>query len=103
MKKLIPLALALLLTACASSGHKFTIQQANQIQNGMTREQVVKIMGGKPNSITNQGKTFIWSYAKVNGFTGGHRSRAVKIDFDENNMSYGIPPGGVYGDTEKFQ
>ncbi|MEJ5128202.1 outer membrane protein assembly factor BamE [Comamonas sp. MYb21] len=103
MKKLLTLILALALFGCASSGHKFSIKQANEIQNGMTREQVVQIMGGKPNSITNQGKTFIWSYAKVNGFTGGHRSRAVKIDFDENNLSYGIPQGGVYGDTEKFQ
>ena len=60
-------------------------------------------MGGKPNSITDQGKTFIWTYAKVNGLTGSTQSRSVKISFDKDNLAYGIPEGGVYGDTEKFQ
>lgn len=91
------------LAACATSGHKFTAETANSVKNGMTRDQVVKIMGGKPNSISDQGKTFVWSYAKVNGLTGSYKSRAVTFKFDDEGKTYGIPEGGAFGDIAKYQ
>lgn len=90
------------LTACASHGHNFSIDQANRVTNGMTREEVIRIMGGKPNSVANGGKTFIWSFAKAN-FIGGTESRAVKFTFDDDGKAVGIPAGGVYGDAKKYQ
>jgi hypothetical protein len=67
----------------------------------MTREEVIAIMGTHPSQITEQGKTFVWSYAEV-GFFGNWKSRAVKFSFDNNWKTYGVPEGGVYGDTQKY-
>ncbi|WP_454735396.1 outer membrane protein assembly factor BamE domain-containing protein [Cupriavidus necator] len=103
MRKVVLAAtVSVILAGCAASGTNFTVQDANKIQNGMTRDQIIQVMGSKPTSIANGGKRFIWSYAKV-GFMGGTESRAVRFDFDENGKAYGIPEGGVYGDTAKFQ
>ena len=99
---LLAILFTLSMVSCVSAGHKFTIQQANKITNGMTREEVIAIMGSKPNTVTDATKTFIWSYANVN-FIGTMKSRTVKISFDENGKSYGIPKEGVFGNTEKYQ
>ena len=103
MKTNVAACAAVLLAACASSGAKFSINQANQVKNGMTREEVIRAMGSKPYSITNQGKTFVWSYAKANGLTGSNESRAVKFSFDDDGKAYGIPDGGAYGDIDKYR
>lgn len=95
-------AIIFCLAACASSGKKFSIDDADKVQNGMTREQVIKIMGTTPYSISDQGKTFVWSWASV-GVLGGTKSRAVTFRFDEEGKTYGIPAGGVYGDIKKYQ
>lgn len=92
---------AVLIAGCASAGQKFSIESANTVTNGMTREQVIEVMGSKPSTVTNQGKVFVWSYAKV-GILGGTSSRAVKFQFDDDGKTFGIPPGGVYGDTSKY-
>lgn len=103
MKKiLISVVTALLIVGCASSGKDFSPQVANTIRNGMTREEVVAKFGSNPSSIRDQGQTFIWSFAKV-GFMGGTESRAVRFSFDENGKTYGIPAGGVFGDSLKFK
>lgn len=56
-KMAILLVLSLALAAC-SSGKHFTINDANKVTNGMTREEVIEIMGTTPYQITGQGKTF---------------------------------------------
>jgi outer membrane protein assembly factor BamE (lipoprotein component of BamABCDE complex) len=102
MKKIILVFICIMFViGCASSGQYFTIDNANQIKNGMTREEVIAIMGTNPYQITDQGKTFVWSYAQV-GATGRMESRAVKFNFDENGKTYGVPAGGAYGDTQKY-
>lgn len=102
MKKIILVFICIIFViGCASAGQYFTIDSANQIKNGMTREEVIAIMGTNPYQITDQGKTLIWSYAK-SGFSGATESRAVKFSFDKNGKTYGVPDGGVYGDTQKY-
>ncbi|MBH0029124.1 hypothetical protein I6F53_19405 [Pseudoalteromonas sp. SWN29] len=104
MRKLTITIFFLLIVGCsASSGTNFTIGQANLVENGMTREQVIQIMGGNPYSIQDQGKTFVWSFAKFNGFTGANESRAARFNFDEEGLTYAVPEGGVYGDISKYQ
>jgi len=98
---LIVLALAAFLTACASAGKHFTIDQANKVTNGMTREEVIAIMGCNPSEVKDQTKTFIWSYAKVGLFNSD--SRAVKFSFDEDGKTYGVPEGGAFGNAQKYQ
>ena len=101
MKKILCLLFVLVLAGCASAGQYFTINDANRVTNGMTREEVIAIMGTNPYQITDQGKTFVWSYAKV-GFTGATDSRAVKFRFDENGKTHGVPASGIFGDTKKY-
>lgn len=101
MKQIVLMAAVLLLVGCASSGKYFTINDANKVTNGMTREEVIAIMGTNPYQITDRGKTFIWSYAEV-GFSGSTDSRAVRFNFDKNGKTYGVPVGGVYGDSQKY-
>lgn len=67
----------------------------------MTREEVITIMGTNPYQILNQGKVFVWSYSKTGLFNSD--SRAVKFSFDENGKTYGVPEGGVFGNTRKYQ
>lgn len=103
MKRYLALLVVLFLVACASSGQKFSIAQANRVKNGMTREEVIKTMGSKFTTVANQGKTFVWSFAKVNGLTGSSESRAVKFSFNDEGVTYGVPEGGAYGNTAAYQ
>jgi hypothetical protein len=102
MKKMLVVCLLVAVMGCASSGQYFTINDANRVTNGMTREEVVAIMGTNPYQITGQGKKFIWSYAHV-GISGRMESRAVPFTFDDNGLTYGIPEGGMFGDTQKYR
>lgn len=101
MKKIIVVCLLVAVMGCASAGKYFTIDDANRVTNGMTREEVVAIMGTTPYQITGQGKRFVWSYAEV-GFAGGTKSRAVPFNFDDNGKTYGIPEGGMFGNMQKY-
>lgn len=101
-KVMLTVAVSVILGGCASSGTNFALSDANRVRDGMTREEVIQAMGGKPYRIANGGKRFTWSYAKV-GLMGGTESRAVTFNFDDEGKVYGVPPGGVYGDTQKFQ
>ena len=74
---------------------------SNKVKNGMTREEVIKIMNCPPTRVSNQGKVFVWSYAKVN-LLKGTESSVVKFSFDDAGKTYGVPEGGVYGDTDKY-
>lgn len=101
MKKIIAVCLLLVLMGCASAGQYFTIDSANQIKNGMTREEVIAIMGTNPYQITEQGKRLVWSYAEAD-LLGRTRWRAVPFTFDDNGKTYGIPKGGMFGDMQKY-
>lgn len=94
---------ALILAGCASSGSKFSMSAANQVTNGMTREEVIRVMGSKPTTVAQQGKVMVWSHVRANGFTGSAKSLAVKFSFDDDGKTYGVPEGGVYGPTAKYQ
>lgn len=101
MKKIIVVVCLLGLMGCASAGQYFTVNDANRVTNGMTREEVIAIMGTNPYQITGQGKRFVWSYAEVD-LLGSTKSRAVPFTFDDNGKTYGIPEGGMFGDTQKY-
>lgn len=102
MKTLFSAAVMAVLLGCASAGHNFSLEQANRVANGMTREQVIQIMGTNPTTVANQGRTFIWSFAHI-GLMGGTESRAARFSFDENGRTYGVPDGGVFGDAANYQ
>ncbi len=100
--RLVPMTFAFLaLCGCASFGHAFSLEQANRVTNGMTREEVIKVMGSNPTAVTAQGKVFLWTYSKGD-FLGRAEARTAKFSFDENGKAYGIPEGGVAGDAAAY-
>ena len=101
MKKLIVVCLLVGLMGCASAGKYFTVDDANRVTNGMTQAEVIRIMGTNPSRITERGKRLVWSYAEVD-LLGRTKSRAVPFTFDDNGLTYGIPEGGMFGDTQKY-
>ena len=101
MKKIIVVCLLLAVMGCASSGKYFTVDDANRVTNGMTREEVIQIMGTAPYQITGQGERLVWSYAEAD-LLGRTRWRAVPFTFDDNGKTYGIPEGGMFGNTQKY-
>jgi outer membrane protein assembly factor BamE (lipoprotein component of BamABCDE complex) len=90
MNRTTTILLAALLAGCSvSRGTNFEWRDANSIRNGMTREQVIGIIG-EPNSAAGDGSYLIWSYGSANMITGSNQSKAVKFSFDENGKTYGI-------------
>lgn len=101
MKNIIALFLAFFLIACTHTrGKDFTLDDANKVKNGMTREQVIAIMGSNPTTVKD--KSFVWIYVEVNGLTMGSKSKSVKFLFDDNGKTYGIPEGGAFRNVQKY-
>jgi hypothetical protein len=101
-RTVILFVLTFVLMACATtSGQRFTINDANKVTNGMTREEVIATMGTNPSKVIDGGKVFIWTYTKRD-FAGNWKSYSAKFSFDYNWKTYGVPEGGVYGDAQKY-
>jgi hypothetical protein len=84
MKKHVSIIIALLLTGCAS-GTNYNPASVSQLQPGMSKEQVIQMLG-KPNSEMTMpdGQTaLVWARAKVSPF--GASSRSVSLIFDANS------------------
>jgi ABC-type uncharacterized transport system auxiliary subunit len=80
MKKCLTISVALMLAGCAS-GTNYNPASVSQLQPGIPREEVVKMLG-KPNSVTTManGQTIlVWARAKVSPF--GASSRSVSLMF----------------------
>lgn len=73
MKRSI-VALCLILSACA--GTPFKWDQARQIKEGMTTNEVTAIMGS-PTSVTSRSDSLIYVWVHVNGLTAATRSMSV--------------------------
>jgi hypothetical protein len=97
MKKIVIYTLALLIVSCASAGTNFRIADANKLHNGMTKDEVIKVMQVKPVSASMN--ELVWSYGHANLFTGSvHKS--VSVLFDDNGLSTKIPANGYFGDID---
>lgn len=83
MKKYLTIGIALTLAGCAS-GTNYNPASVSQLQPGMSKEQVIQMLG-KPNSVMTMpnGQTaLVWARAKVSPF--GASSRSVSLMFDAN-------------------
>lgn len=95
MKKMVITLLSFsFLAACASIGKDFALEDANKIKNGMTRDDVVLVMKGKPYGVTNDSFTYLYSAA--NGITGKTEVRKFDVDFDEKGRVKNAPEGGYF-------
>jgi outer membrane protein assembly factor BamE (lipoprotein component of BamABCDE complex) len=83
-----------LLHACSTIGEDFEWDRARQIRNGMTREEVIAIMGSPPSDVEggDHGK-LIWLFSSADPLDV-HFKR-VSFTFDEQGKLYGIPKEGI--------
>lgn len=92
---------AAVIFGCASAGQKFSVDSANLVRNGMSREEVVALMGAQPNSVRDSGSTLIWSYSSV-GVLGGQENRTAIFKLDSGGKTYGIPDVGIFNAIEEY-
>jgi len=91
MKNFVFLVAMLPLIGCATAGVNYNPYAFHQIESGMTRDEVIRIVGKQPThqyiTSTNEKTTTMLQWVFVNiGLAVGH-SRALTITFDENNRA----------------
>jgi outer membrane protein assembly factor BamE (lipoprotein component of BamABCDE complex) len=75
MKKIITIAAALALAACA--GTPFSFGQASKVKVGMTEDQLYEIMGN-PYSVVSKADSQMWIYTHATAF-GGAKSVSYEL------------------------
>ena len=90
-----------LLAACSTVGDDFQLDHARQIRNGMTREEVIAIMGSPPSDVEggDHGK-LIWLFSSADQLVV-HFKR-VSFSFDDQGKLYGIPKEGIASAAGQF-
>lgn len=85
------LAIALLVVACATTGHKFDMEAADKFQPGVTTEpEAIAALGPPTSQITNPdgSKLVTWSYGKSTPFTSG--AKVLTIQFSADGKMMGV-------------
>jgi len=87
---LIALLAVLLLAGCSASvGKKFDTSKVSLIQKGVTTQDEIFKMFGKPNQKGIQEGREVWGYSHTSaGYFGGASSRQLQIVFDEKKIVY---------------
>lgn len=89
--KLAALAILVLTLACATAGHNYDPAQVKKIRPGMTRAQVVQIIGAEPTDVEVEGNQthLIWAHASAT--MGSVTSKAVTVTLDKAGLVVGEP------------
>ena len=87
---------ASLIAGCSGLGDAFEFDHASRVRNGMTREEVIAIMGSSPATVegTDPGK-LTWIDAAADPLN--YYYAKVSFTFDEHGRVYGIPEPGRIG------
>ena len=81
---------------CSTIGSDFELENANLVQNGMTRDQVIAIMGSPPSEVEGSDTgALVWLYSWASAVSLGTEMKKVRFTFDENGKVYGIPKTGI--------
>ena len=90
-----------LLAACSTIGEDFEWDRARQIRNGMTREEVIAIMGSPPSDVEggDHGK-LIWLFSSADPLDVYFKR--VSFSFDDQGKLYGIPKEGIVSLPEQL-
>ena len=82
----------MVVTGCTSLGETFDAEQASKIRNGMSREEVIAIMGSEPSRVEGADPwKSVWIFTIADPISFGTRTERVSFTFDENNRVYGLP------------
>jgi len=87
------------LSGCSTLGTDFEENNALKIRKGMTRDEVIAVMGSPPSAVegTNDWR-LTWVYTVSDPISFGSRSKRVTVTFDDRGQAEGVPPGGIVPD-----
>jgi hypothetical protein len=91
MKRLMPFAAAVLLAGCVSMGTNYDPAAVDRLQVGMTKAQVIQMLG-QPNqmiTLAGGGQKLIWVHSTGSMF--GANARSVGLPFDANGRLIEVP------------
>ena len=92
LRALLHVAVFIALAGCSLLGDPFDAEQASKIRNGMSREQVIAIMGSEPSTVEGSDPwKLVWIFSIADPISVGTRTERVSFTFDENNRLYGLP------------
>lgn len=101
-RRLVASLLPLCLTACTSLGEKFAPENAINVRNGMTREQVIAIMGSPPSEVEGHDRGYLlWLHSTATPASYGVETQKVMFTLDETGRVYGISKGGLNPDSPR--
>lgn len=84
MKRLVVLTATLALAGCASAGSNYDPNAVSQIHAGMSKEEVIRLLG-KPNTVATMpnGQTVLaWAHTSASVFNVNSRSVSLVFDAD---------------------
>jgi outer membrane protein assembly factor BamE (lipoprotein component of BamABCDE complex) len=89
-KVFVVLLAALLLASCSASvGKKFDTSKVSLIQKGVTTQDEILKMFGKPNQKGFKEGKEVWGYSHYSGgYFGGSSTKQLEIVFDDNKVVY---------------
>jgi len=89
--KLVALAVLILTVACATAGHNYDPAQVKKVKPGMTRAQVVQIIGAEPTDVEVEGDQthLIWAHASAT--MGSTTSKAATVTLNKAGVVVGEP------------
>ena len=79
-----------LISGCSAIGESFDASNAHLIRNGMTRDEVIALMGTPPSTVEGADPgTLLWIDASADAL--GYHEQRVRFSFDEHDRVYGLP------------
>ena len=92
---------SLALSGCSTLGEPFDLDNARRVQNGMSRDAVIRVMGSEPSPVegADEGK-LTWYFAYANPISFGSVTERVSFRLDEHGRVYGIPKGGIHPELD---
>jgi hypothetical protein len=91
MKRILPIAAAVLLAGCVSMGTNYDPNAVDRLQVGMTKAQVIQMLG-QPNQIVTLaggGQKLIWVHSTGSMF--GAEARSVGLPFGADGLLLEVP------------
>lgn len=91
MKRIFPIAAAAMLAGCVSMGTNYDAAAVDRLQVGMTKAQVIQMLG-QPNQIitlSGGGEKLIWVHSTGSMF--GANARSVGLPFGPNGKLTEVP------------
>lgn len=87
------------LSGCSTLGTDFEENNALRIRRGMTREEVIAVMGSPPSEVEGSNDwRLTWVFTVSDPISFGSRSKRVTVTFDDRGKAEGVPPGGIVPD-----